>query len=109
GPDGGAIGGANLGGDALAGRLDANNNFEWLTIWGDNSAQSASTLFRTPSGRLLLTGQFDGTVALGGLVMTSDGDDFYVGELEPDGGHRWSFPFGKDVNAQILRGVSFDG
>ena len=77
--------------DVFVAKLDAGGDHLWSRRFGDASYQRASAVAVDGSGAVLFTGWFDGTMEVGGGVLTSAGaDDGFVAKLDADGSDVWS-------------------
>lgn len=95
--------------DIFVAKLDPAGNVLWAQSYGDPFDQSGNGVAVDGSGNVLLTGDFKGTLSLGGEVLTSAGsEDIFVGMLSPDGKHLWSKRFG-DIAYQSGRSIAADG
>jgi FlgD Ig-like domain len=67
----------------------------WSQRFGDEAAQRGSCLSSDASGNVFISGQFEGTVDLGGDLLTSEGDhDIFLAKFDASGNHQWSHSFG---------------
>jgi hypothetical protein len=83
--------------DVFVVKLDADGQHLWDRRYGDASAQESEGIAVDDGGNVLLAGYFQGSIDLGGEVLTSAGDyDVYIAKLDPDGNRVWSFRFGDD-------------
>lgn len=94
--------------DIFVAKLDPAGNVIWAQSFGDPFDQSGNGVAVDAAGNVLLTGDFKGTVSLGGEVLASAGsEDIFVGMLDPDGKHLWSKRFG-DIAYQSGRSIAAD-
>jgi hypothetical protein len=95
--------------DIFVAKLDPAGNHLWSKGFGDVSSQTAVALAVDPSGNLLVTGYFQGTVDFGGGTLTSSGGstDVYLAKFSPTGTHLWSKRFG-DTASQLAKDVTTD-
>jgi hypothetical protein len=83
--------------DAFVAKFDANGNHLWSKRLGDSANQWATGAAVTPSGEIVITGYFSGTLDLGGPPLTANGQfdpDTFVVKYDPAGNHLWSKRFG---------------
>ena len=67
----------------------------WSQSYGDGNDQYANAVAVDPSGNMIVTGYFSGTVNFGGANLTSTGDtDIFVTKFSAAGVHQWSQRFG---------------
>ncbi|MEP7122716.1 MAG: hypothetical protein ABJE95_17460 [Byssovorax sp.] len=79
------------GGSSFAARLDASG----ACVWSKSFPVQRLYASLFPSGDLLLSASFTGTLDFGGAPLTSVGDrDLAVARLDPSGAHVWSERFG---------------
>ena len=83
-------------------------NYDWSQGYGDGGSQTVSALDTDSFGRLVVIGNFTGTVDFGGgpLVNPLQTDPFLV-KLASDGSHIWSKSFG-DIGWQFGMDVAND-
>lgn len=68
---------------------DASAKAAWVLHGGDASAQDAQFVALDADGDLVVTGDLDGTLELGGESVTADAADAWVARLSPTGTVRW--------------------
>lgn len=108
----------NLGGDDLVSqgeydifvvKFSPEGDHLWSQRFGDWNDQSDISVAVDGEGNVLVTGDFEGTMNLGGDDLVSQGDDdLFVAKLSPDGTHLWSQRFG-NANWQSSNSVAVDG
>jgi hypothetical protein len=77
--------------DGFAVKLDADGSHLWSKRFGDVANDAAAHIATDALGNVLLTGNFQGTIDLGGAPLTSGGDaDVLITKLDADGNHLWS-------------------
>ena len=84
------------GADAFVARIGAGGQVIWSKGFGSAGMyEQASSVVVDPTGNVIVTGYFDGTIDFGGGPLASAGNiDMFVVKLDPDGGHLWSKRFG---------------
>ncbi len=95
--------------DIYLARFDANGKHLWSKRFGDTKSQRAFALDVDPTGRILLLGEFAGSVDFGGGGMKSAGQtDVFLAAFGPNGqllgGSRWG-----DDQIQYGKAVAFNG
>jgi hypothetical protein len=94
--------------DIFVAKLDPTGKVVWSQSFGDQFDQSGNGVALDSSGNVFVTGDFKGTVNLGGEVLVSGGsEDIFVASLDPTGKHLWSKRFG-DIAYQSGRSVAAD-
>lgn len=94
--------------DAFVAKFDASGNHVWSKHFGDASGQESSKVATDPSGAVIITGFFSGSIDFGGGVLTSmGGNDVFVAKFDAAGNHVWSSSFG-DGGFQVSNGVAVD-
>ena len=86
--------------DIFLARYTATGTCTWITPIGSTGIDIAYALKVSPSGTILVTGQYEGTVNFGpGYVKTSVGfSDFFLASFQPVGTLNWVFSGGGDNN-----------
>jgi hypothetical protein len=81
----------------------------WAKSFGDGGDQRATSIAADPSGNVLVTGYFSGTVDFGGGPLVCAGsNDVFIAKLNGSTGtHIWSKRFG-DVSGQSAQGIAVD-
>lgn len=79
-----------LKGDCWIVKLDADGNFEWEKIYGDELQDAAYSIQQTSDGGYVVAGIRDYNIYLGG----SSGGGFWIFRLEGDGNLLWEKVFG---------------
>jgi len=84
--------------DAIVAKYDPSGAHQWSRRFGDGDGDAASAVAIDPSGNVVFTGDFHGTVSFGGasLVTPNAKSDIFVTKLDKDGKHVWSVRFGAD-------------
>lgn len=81
----------------------------WGKRFGDETGQVGHAAAVDAQGNIVVTGEFHGTMNLGGDDLVSQGHaDLFLAKLSPAGEHLWSRSFG-DGDFQIGRAVAVDG
>jgi hypothetical protein len=97
--------------DIVVARYDSFGTHQWSKRYGDAANQRALAVAADPSGDVIVTGEFAGTMSLGGNNLTSaDGAanvDGFIGKLDAMGNHVWSKKFG-NTSAQRGQGLATD-
>ncbi len=105
------LGGGSLvsagGYDIFLAKFDVNGSHVWSRRFGDSDDyQEALGVAADPSGGVVITGYYCGTVDFGGGPLASaGGEDIFVAKFQSDGTHVWSHRFG-DGDWQVARSVT---
>ncbi len=92
--------------DIYAAKFTAAGVFLWGKRFGAAGADNGRDVAIDPSGGIVITGDFPGSVDFGGGALASAGlTDVFALKLDTLGGHVWSKRFG-DVAAQLGLGVA---
>jgi hypothetical protein len=91
--------------DALIARIELNGSITFFNTYASATAQLLS--IRPSPGGLIAAGQLRGSVDLGGGVLTSQGSDGLLVEVDPNGVHRHSLAFG-GAGDELLTDVQID-
>jgi hypothetical protein len=103
---GGALTSIGANGDLFVARYDALGNHLWSRRFGDASAQTGISVAVTPQDEVVVGGDFAGTLVIGGVTLTSQGQtDVFVAKFDPTGNPIWARSFG-DPSAQTVGGVA---
>lgn len=95
--------------DVFLARYYSNGNHAWSRQFGDGNAQDGLAVALDASGNPFVAGSFNGSVNLGGGVLTSAGlTDVYLARLDTAGNHVWSVRFGS-TGADVGSGLAVDG
>ena len=76
--------------DVFLVRLDSNGTAVWAKRFGDPGYQAMFGLAIDAAGRVLLTGEMQGKVDLGGGALNSPSVTSFIAQYESDGTHKWS-------------------
>ncbi|NTX67114.1 hypothetical protein HUA74_41350 [Myxococcus sp. CA051A] len=97
-------------------KLDAHGEPLWAKSFGPLRNQTFWRLAADPSGNVVATGAFIGTVDHGGGPLSSGDGDVFVVSLDGEGHHRWSrsfggpgFDWGYDVDVDFAGSVVVTG
>lgn len=95
--------------DVFVASFDFYGAHRWSRVMGDASGQyGIDVAFHDSPGAVVASGQFLGTLDLGGGPLTSGGSvDAYLAKYDANGTHLWSQRFG-GTQAAYARGVSVD-
>lgn len=95
-------------GDVYLAKLAPDGAHLWSARYGDAAQQEGQNAVVHPTtGAIALTGNFRGTLDLGGDPLVSAGDkDVFVAVFEADGTHVWSRGFG-DLASQLGEDIDF--
>ncbi len=96
------FGGGNLvsGGayDIFVAKFDASGAHQWSQRGGSTVEGIATDVAVDPSGNVVVTGTFQGTVDFGGGNLVSAGEeDIFVAKYNASGAHQWSRRFGSTI------------
>jgi cysteine-rich repeat protein len=95
--------------DIFLAMLTPDGDHLWSLRFGDDAQQVIRALAVDGQGNVIVTGEFEGTMNLGGDDLTSQGlSDLFVAKFSPAGAHLWSKRFG-DAEPQLGRAVEVDG
>jgi hypothetical protein len=81
-------------------KLNSTGVFQWGKVFGDAQLQQVRAITLDASGRVIVVGHFQGTVAFGGTALTTTGVDGFVAVFTNAGEHVWSARFAADTNLQ---------
>ncbi|MDC0719030.1 hypothetical protein [Nannocystis bainbridge] len=94
--------------DLFLARLDGDGQHQWSHSFHSGDDATIVDLAIDPSGDILLTGAFVGSLALGGPTLLGAGaNDLFVAKFTGAGAHAWSRGFG-DPQWQIGMGIGAD-
>jgi hypothetical protein len=75
--------------------LSADGSYLWGDGFGDVSAQTGNAMAIAPNGDVVITGDFAGSLNLGGDALQSQGlRDIFLARTDLGGGRMWSVSFG---------------
>ncbi|UCF06866.1 MAG: hypothetical protein JSV33_07545 [bacterium] len=95
--------------DIFLAMFDPNGSHLWSKSFGDVSDQRVSSIACDESGKVAVTGDFEGSVDFGGGPLASAGNsDIFLAQFDEYGSHLWSKRFG-DVSFQQCQSVTCDG
>ena len=85
-------------GDGFVVKFNLNHSIAWKKLVGGSGADNVRRAARMPDNGLVLTGDFEGTLSLGGTNLVSAGSsDVFASRLEEDGDFVWSFRLGSNL------------
>jgi hypothetical protein len=96
--------------DIFVVKFDPGGNHLWSQRFGDDDNQGGfPEVAADPSGNIVITGYYAGTVDFGGGALASAGNwDIYTAKFDPSGNHLCSQRFG-DASPQLCQGLALDG
>jgi hypothetical protein len=84
--------------DIFLAKFDSNGTHLWSQGFGDTTWESGDCVSIDPSGIVVMTGDFEGTVDFGGGNITSaGGTDIFLAKFDTNGTHLWSQGFGDSL------------
>ncbi|WP_437687735.1 hypothetical protein [Sorangium sp. So ce176] len=89
---------SGLGTNLFVAKLDSSGNGVWLSDYGDTLSQAGTGIDAAPSGAVLVTGTYTGSLDFGpaGTLPTNDVQSAFVVSLAPDGTPVWARWFAGD-------------
>lgn len=95
--------------DLFLAKYSPDGEFMWSQRFGDDTEQVGRAMAVDAAGNIVVTGDFHGTMNLGGDDLVSQGHaDLFLAKFSPAGAHLWSRSFG-DGDFQLGRAVAVDG
>ncbi len=95
--------------DLFVASFTPNGVRRWSGQYGGLGFDRAAAVASDPDGNVVVTGQYCGSVDLGGGVFTSAGrEDIFVAKYDPAGDHLWSRAFGDSTSYDAGTGVAVD-
>ncbi|WP_437736313.1 hypothetical protein [Sorangium sp. So ce1335] len=94
--------------DVFAARLDPLGNPAWSRSVGGGGAERAASLARDPAGAVLVVGELEGDMLVGGDVLASAGVDAFALKLDASSAPVWGKRFGDDFVSAAARSVAVD-
>lgn len=92
------------GADLFVAKIDPSGQLLWSLRAGDAADQRGQGIVVDAAGNVLVSGMFEGTMALGGTTLTSAGSkDVFVAKIDPLGQPLWGQSFG-DAADQFASG-----
>lgn len=90
-------------GPLFVAKIDSSGTPIWAKGYGGSGLTQGSikTVAADVDDGIILAGNFDGTLGLGGNVLTSKANDFFVAKLNPNGAHAWSRGYGGDQDQDM--------
>ncbi|UCF04547.1 MAG: SBBP repeat-containing protein [bacterium] len=80
--------------DIYLAKYDADGNHIWSKRFGDSYPDYAYCVNVDPSGNVLITGNFYGSIDFGGGTLTASYTDIFLAKFDANGNHLWSKKFG---------------
>jgi hypothetical protein len=74
----------------LASPLRATPSYHWSHFYGDPAEQTLAAVAIDPSGNVLLTGSFYGSVTFATAMNSAGNDDMFIAKLGPSGNALWN-------------------
>jgi fibronectin type 3 domain-containing protein len=97
--------------DFFIAKFTPSGTLSWVRSYGGAFDNIASSVAVDGSDNIIITGEFAGSMNVGGGTLTSgggnNGTDVFVAKYTPDGGHIWSKSFGGAYGNQA-NGVAVD-
>jgi hypothetical protein len=96
--------------DFFVSKVDgATGNVVWLKAFGGTQDNHGTSVSCDQSGKIYVTGSFQGTSNFGGgNLVSAGGDDVFVMKLDAAGSHLWSERFGGTAG-DVGSGIAVDG
>jgi hypothetical protein len=96
--------------DIFVVKFNPNGNHVWSQRFGDSLQQYTYSVTVDGSANVIFTGEFSGTMDLGGGTLTCVGYcDIFVAKFDPSGNHLWSQRFGDSGWHQSGASVTSNG
>jgi hypothetical protein len=87
-----------VGGDGFIAKFNWNGTIVWKKLLGGTMSDTVRAVARMPDNGVVVVGQFQGTINLGGSNLTSAGfDDIFVVRYDAAGSHLWSKRYGTNM------------
>ncbi len=94
--------------DIVVVKFDSDGEHVWSDRFGDSEGQYSSEITLAENGDILLAGEFNGTLDLGGEPRVSTGEtDVFVARFDSEGDHIWSRSFESSAR-QTAYGLDLD-
>lgn len=88
--------------DAFLCRFTSTGNHVFSKPFGDSYWQEGRRVVVDDGDNVLMAGNFEGRIDLGGGVMFNvGGEDVFLGKFDPDGDYLWSITFGNSIGTGI--------
>jgi len=88
--------------DVYLAKLDASGEHLWSKRFGDGRAQKGRALAADGEGGVVLAGQMEGTMDLGGgPLVAKDAFQLFVARFDASGRHLWSRTYGAAAGARV--------
>lgn len=96
--------------DLFVAKLDASGKHVWSKGFGDDKDQEGNAIAVDSAGNVFVTGDFAGTLDLGGgkTLTASDNRDFFIIKLDPSGNVLWGKAAGDATGIQQGNAVAAD-
>lgn len=95
--------------DVFLARLSPAGAVLWARRFGDAERQELRALAFDPAGNALVTGNFSGTLEMGGATLTSERRAMFLAKLDPAGNAIWSKALeGEDDSIQEATAIAAD-
>jgi hypothetical protein len=95
--------------DIFVAKYDTSGNHLWSRGYGDDQNDQSWCIAVDGVGNVVVTGDFVGTIDLGGGMLTSAGSsDIFIAKYNAMGNHVWSYRFGSSF-PEGGKGVAADG
>ncbi len=96
-------------GDVVVAKFDDAGLIQWANRYGDAAQQDVWDLAVDPSDRIVVVGDFFGTIDFGGTPLYNPSSrDVFVARFDPDGGHLYSGQFGDPSEDAFGEAVAVD-
>jgi hypothetical protein len=106
---GGTISSNGLLNDIFVAKFSPTGTHLWSKRFGDSTDQQCFGVATDPSGNVIITGFFNGSVDFGGghVITTGGAEDVYLAKLDPSGNTLWASGYG-GTSSQSALGVATD-
>ncbi|MCL2449882.1 MAG: hypothetical protein FWD17_13125 [Polyangiaceae bacterium] len=101
--------GGGPGTGAFIGRFDSSGAYEWSNNFPTKETYGGPYLAMGPLGELIVAGNFDTTIDLGGGPLTAPGpgNSAFMGEFDPSGAFQWAKVYSASSSGDPVAGVIF--
>ncbi len=91
-----------VGADGFLAKFNFSHSLVWKKQVGGTMNDSISAMARMPDNGVVIAGQFQGTINLGGAQLNSLGfDDIFVARYDAAGNHVWSNRYGTNMQNSV--------